>query len=171
MHRASVSWSRGGPETLTAINHLTWTALFSVCLCPDPPDSMPCCCLGLEAKRPDLATSGPLFFRLIKWPRSGLCACDQAHWSAGPGQEGAFAACCPLLGVLVPGQGSLLPPQVLGCVLVLTCRGSSPDLAQLDPAILQVSWTFLPPGSLLLPPAPQPGRPATCRFPAGLLSP
>ena len=76
----------------TAVNHLPWTALLPVCLCPDPPDSMPCCCLGPEVKRPDLPTPGALCFRLIKRPRSGLCACDRAHWTSGPGQGGAPAA-------------------------------------------------------------------------------
>ena len=62
-----------------------------MCLCPDPPDSMPCC-LGPEVKRPDLPTPGPLCFRLVKRPRSGLCACDRAHWTSGPGQGGPPAA-------------------------------------------------------------------------------
>ena len=132
---------------------------------------MPCGYLGLEARRPDLRTPGPLFFRLIKRPRSGLCACDQAHWSADPGQKGAFAACCPLPGVLVPDQGSLLPPRVLGCVLVLTCRGSSLDLAQLDLPSCGWAGPFSLQDLSFCPPAPQPGRPATCRFPAGLLHP
>ena len=72
----------------TAVNHLPWTALLPVCLCPDPPDSMPCCCLGPEVKRPDLPTPGALCFRLIKRPRSGLCACDEPTGPQAQDREG-----------------------------------------------------------------------------------
>ena len=153
----------------TAIKHLPWTALLRVCLCPDPPDSTPCCCLGPEVKHPDLPTPGPLSFRLTRRPRSRLCACDQAHWPAGPEQGGAPAA--HFQGFWLQVKVHFFFPRAWDVSLcspagapALTSSSTAPG-----PCHPAAELGLSPSRSPLCLPAPLPGRPATCRFPAWLL--
>lgn len=134
--------------------------------------------LGPEAKPPDLPhslsppqTLGPSVSASPADPEAGFVLVTKPTGPQAQGWEGPLLPDTHFRGLWSQVQVHSSIPQGPGCALVLTLQGlrPSPLLAQpLDPSLLQLSWAS-PQGLPCCPPAPQPGRPTTSRFPEELL--
>lgn len=124
------------------------------------PDSTPCCCLGpLRFQLPDLPTPWALScFRLTRRPRSRLCACDQAHWPAGP--RTGRGPCCPLPGVLVQVKVHFFLPRAWDVSLCSPAGAPAPASSGTAPGPYHpaAELGLSPSRSPLCLPAPLPGN-------------